>query len=66
MRGGLVVDERVVDQPLDSAAFGSGGAEGVPYRQQLRIVLVQPVLEPAERALAVDGPGQTAPRLARR
>ena len=58
---GVVIDERVVDQPLDCAAFGSGGAERVPCGQQVRVVLVQAVFEPAERALALDGPGQTAP-----
>ena len=44
-----------------TAAFGSGGAERVPCGQQLRVVLVQAVLEPAERALALDGLGETAP-----
>jgi hypothetical protein len=50
--GGVIVDERVVDQPLDGAAVGSGRVEGVPGRQQVGVVLVQAIFEPAERTLA--------------
>jgi hypothetical protein len=58
--GGLGVDERVVHQPLDRSALGSGVAEGVPDRQQMRVLLVQFVLEPAKRSSTLDGPGQPA------
>ena len=45
-------------QPFDRAAAGSGVAEGAPRGQQVWVLLVQLGLEPAECALAVDGPGQ--------
>jgi hypothetical protein len=51
-RGHGVLDERVVGEPLDRAALGAYVAEGVPGRQQLRVLLVQLVLEPAEGAVA--------------
>src|ERR1035441_4274800 len=44
--GSLVVDERVADEPLDGAALGAGIAEDVPRRQQVRMLLVELVLEP--------------------
>jgi hypothetical protein len=53
-RGGVVIDEGVVNQPLDGAPLGSGGAKGVPGRQQMRVVLMQAIFEPAERTLALD------------
>jgi hypothetical protein len=34
--GRAVIDERVVGQPLDRAASGSGVAEGIPDWQQVR------------------------------
>jgi len=49
--GRLVVNERVVGQPLDGTAPGAGIPEGVARRQQVRMVPVQLVLEPAERSL---------------
>src|SRR6266496_670659 len=59
----LIVDERVVGEPLDGAAPGAGIAEGVPRRQQVRMLLVELVFEPAEGSLALDGPCQPAPGL---
>jgi len=38
-RGRVVVDERVVGEPLDCAAAGTGVAEGVPRGQQVRMLL---------------------------
>ena len=39
--GGCVgVNERVVDEPVDRAASGAGLTEGVPHRQQVRMLLV--------------------------
>lgn len=52
-RSSDVGDERVVGEPLDRAAMGTGGAEGVPRRQQLRKLLVQLGFEPAEGAFAI-------------
>ena len=60
-RGRVVVDERVVGEPLDRAAACTGVAEGVPRRQQLRMLLMQLRFEPAEGALAPDRPCQSAP-----
>src|SRR6185437_2350593 len=59
--GRLVVDERVLDQPLDGPAPGPGIGEGVPDRQQVRISLVELILEPAERSPALNGPRQPPP-----
>jgi hypothetical protein len=36
MAGGIVIDERVLGQPLDSPARGADIAERVPRRQQVR------------------------------
>ena len=44
------------------AAAGTGIAEGVPRRQQLRGLLLQLAFEPAEGALALDGARQSPPR----
>jgi hypothetical protein len=38
--GCVVVDERVVDEPVDRAALGAGLVEGVPGGQQVRMFLV--------------------------
>ena len=57
----LVVNERVTGQPRDGAARGPGVAEGVPRWQQVRILLVEFVLEAAERSFALDGSCQPAP-----
>jgi hypothetical protein len=40
--GGLVmIHERVVDEPQDRAVLGSGSTEGVPHREQMRLLLMQ-------------------------
>jgi hypothetical protein len=57
----LIADERVIGQPLDGTAPGADIAERVPRRQQVRILLVEFVFEPAEGSLALDGPCQPAP-----
>jgi hypothetical protein len=59
--GRVVVDERVVGEPLNRAAAGTGIAEGVPRRQQLRGLLLQLGFEPAEGTLALDGARQSPP-----
>lgn len=59
-RGCVVVDERVVDEPVDRAALGAGLAEGVPRGQQVRILLVQHVFETTKGALALNGSRQPA------
>ena len=68
--GSVVIDERVVGQPLDRPALGAGIAERVPRWQQIRILLVEFVLEAAEGAFALDGPGpgrrRRCPRRSRR
>ena len=53
---GVVIDQRVVDEPLDSAALGTYVAERVPRRQQLRVLVVEFILEPTERSPALDSP----------
>jgi hypothetical protein len=60
LAGVLVADERVVRQPLDGTPPGTGIAKGVPRRQQVRVLLVELVLEPAKGPLALDGPCQPA------
>ena len=50
--GSIVIDERIVGQPLDGTALGANIAERVPRRQQIRILLVELVPEPAEGAFA--------------
>ena len=59
--GRLVVNERVVGQPLDGTAPGAGIAEGLPPRQQVRMLLVELIFEPAEGPPALNGPRQPAP-----
>ena len=58
--GCVVVDERVVDKPVDRAALGAGLAEGVPRRQQVRMLLVQHVFETTKGALALNRSHQPA------
>jgi hypothetical protein len=52
--GGVAVDERVVDEPVDRAALAAGVAEGVPRRQQVRMFLMELVFETTKGALADD------------
>ena len=54
--GRVVVDERVVDEPVDHAALGAGVAEGVPRAQQMPILLVQLVFETMKGARARNDP----------
>jgi hypothetical protein len=49
--GGLVIDKRVVSQPLHGAPRGAGIAKGVPNRQQVRMLLVELVFEPRKAPL---------------
>jgi hypothetical protein len=58
--GCVVVDERVVDQPVNRAALSAGLAKGVPRRQQVRMFLVKYVLETTKGALARNGSRQVA------
>ena len=46
---------------LDRAAVGTSVAEGMPRRQQLRVLLMQRGLEPAEGAPALDSLRQPSP-----
>jgi hypothetical protein len=55
-RGRILVYERVIDEPLDRAAVSTGIAEGIPRRQQFRVLLMQFGSEPAKGALALDNP----------
>lgn len=52
--GGLIVDERVVGQPLDRAAGGTGVEEGVPRREQAGMLLVEMIFEPSMLVSAVQ------------
>jgi hypothetical protein len=54
--GSIVIDERIVSQPLDGPALCADIAERVSRWQQVRILLVKLVPEPAEGAFALDGP----------
>src|SRR5262245_65413530 len=57
----VVINERVISEPLHGPAPGTGVPEGVPRWQQIRILLVELVLEPAEGSLALDSACQPAP-----
>jgi hypothetical protein len=59
--GRVVVDERTFGEPFDSSALRAGIAEGVPHRQQVRVLIVQFSLESAEGASTIDGARQPAP-----
>ncbi len=61
MVSGLVVDKRVVGQPLDGAARCAGNAEGVPGWQQVRELDAEFVFEAAEGSLTLNGPCQPEP-----
>ena len=53
--GSIVIDERIVGQPSDGTALSANIAECAPRWQQVRILLVELVPEPAEGAFALDG-----------
>ena len=55
---GVLVDESLVQEPLDGAALGSRITEGVPRRDQLGEALVELVLEPTERSPPLQRAGQ--------
>ena len=55
------IDERTIGQPLHGAAPGAGIPEGVPGRQQVRVLLMELIFEPAEGPLALDSPRQPPP-----
>jgi len=59
--GSIVVDERIVGQLLDGAALGADIAERVPRWQQVRILIVELVLEAAKGAFALDDPCRLRP-----
>jgi hypothetical protein len=56
----VVIDERVISEPLHGTAPGPGIPERVPHWQQARILLVWLVFEPAEGSLALDSTCQPA------
>ena len=45
---GAVVDESLVEQPLDGPALGSCITQGVPRRNQFGVVFIDLVLESSE------------------
>jgi hypothetical protein len=59
--GGVVIDDRIVGQPLDGLALGADIAERIPRCEQVRIRIVELVPESAKGAFALDGPRQPAP-----
>src|SRR2546430_16835213 len=56
--GGVIVDERVVLEPLHGAALGPGVSEGVPRRKQVGVFLMELVLGAAEGAPSLDCSGE--------
>jgi hypothetical protein len=58
---GVVINEGVISQPLHGPALGPGVPEGVPGGQQVGMLFVELVFEPAEGSLALDSPCQPAP-----
>jgi len=44
-----------------TAPRGAGIAEGLTGRQQVRVLLVELIFEPAEGSFALDGPRQLRP-----
>jgi hypothetical protein len=59
---GVIINERVISEPLHGTAPGTGVPEAVPHWQQVRILLVELVFEPAEGSPALDSACQPAPR----
>jgi hypothetical protein len=55
----------LVQQPFDGSAFGSPVTKGVPRRHQIRVLLAQLVLEPAERLSGLRWRASTAARQCR-
>lgn len=57
---GAVVDEPLVEQPLDGPALGSNITQGMPCRNQVGVVFIQLVLESPERSPSIQRPGQAS------
>ena len=57
----VVINEGVISQPLHGSAPGPGVPEGIPGGQQVGMLLVELVFEPAEGSLALDSARQPAP-----
>jgi len=55
---GVLVDEALIQKPIDGAVLGSKVTEGVPRRDQLGMVLIELVLEPAKRSRPLKRRGQ--------
>ncbi len=55
---GAVVDESLVEQPLDGPALGSNITQGVPRRNQFGVVFMDLVLESSERSSPLQRLGQ--------
>lgn len=58
--GGTVVDEVLVQEPLDGASLGSHITQRMPCRDQLGVVLIQLVPETSERSPSLQRPGQAS------
>jgi hypothetical protein len=57
----VFVDEGVISEPLRGAAPGTGVPERILRCQQVGVLLVELVLEPADGSLALKGACQPAP-----
>ncbi len=55
---GAVVDESLVQQPLDGPTLGSNITQGVPRRNQFGVVFIDLVLESSERSPPLQRLGQ--------
>ena len=62
---GAVVDERIASQPSRGPAPGPGVPELIPRWQQVRVLLAEFILEPAEGSFALDSPARASLRPAR-
>src|SRR5215469_44149 len=58
---GVVIDQPLVEEPLDGAALRPRIPKRLPGRHQVGVLLVQLVLEPSEGAAAADRPTQPTP-----
>ena len=57
MLGLRLVDTVVVNKPLHGTTLGAGVTKGVPGGQEIRILLIEFVLEPSEGATPPDRAG---------
>jgi hypothetical protein len=53
---GAIIDESLVQQPLDGSALGSSVTKGVPRRNQFGVVVVDLLLESSERSRSLQRP----------